>query len=256
VPVETREALNLESGLNDGICVPVVVTCRPCGGTKLSTDRWDTRSPLSSRRSAIGLITGPRADRHSPWPSFGSRRSAEWISAHWLQVPVCLGRALFRRSASAGGSWLHRLLRRRMLFSYLHDRRRKMLGGAASTGRYWPSDLGGIWRAAAGPPAGTVLTWSMLIYAVLKPDRDPYVPVIPVARRHRHECPQQAVHRMVRSRGLASIVFGVIVFDAGVPGRETIAVTVVCTVLLSIILHGATANPLITALRRSGGNGG
>jgi NhaP-type Na+/H+ or K+/H+ antiporter len=41
-----------------------------------------------------------------------------------------------------------------------------------------------------------------------------------------------------------------------VPGRETIAVTVVCTVLLSIILHGATANPLIAALRRSGGNGG
>jgi hypothetical protein len=27
-------------------------------------------------------------------------------------------------------------------------------------------------------------------------------------------------------------------------------------VLLSIISHGATANPLITTLRRSGGNGG
>ena len=25
VPAETREALNLESGLNDGICVPVVI---------------------------------------------------------------------------------------------------------------------------------------------------------------------------------------------------------------------------------------
>ena len=45
-------------------------------------------------------------------------------------------------------------------------------------------------------------------------------------------------------RGLASIVFGVIVFDAGVDGRETIAVTVVLTVLLSIVAHGASANPL------------
>jgi sodium/hydrogen antiporter len=25
VPVETRKALNLESGLNDGICVPVII---------------------------------------------------------------------------------------------------------------------------------------------------------------------------------------------------------------------------------------
>jgi hypothetical protein len=39
------------------------------------------------------------------------------------------------------------------------------------------------------------------------------------------------------------------------PGRR-LRVTVVCTVLLSIILHGATANPMITTLRRSGGNGG
>jgi len=42
-------------------------------------------------------------------------------------------------------------------------------------------------------------------------------------------------------------VFAVIVFDAGVPGKETIATTVVFTVLLSIIAHGATANPLIAS---------
>jgi NhaP-type Na+/H+ or K+/H+ antiporter len=55
-------------------------------------------------------------------------------------------------------------------------------------------------------------------------------------------------------RGLASIVFGVIVFDAEVPGRETVAVTVVLTVLLSIVAHGATANPLITTLGRNRSN--
>jgi NhaP-type Na+/H+ or K+/H+ antiporter len=51
-------------------------------------------------------------------------------------------------------------------------------------------------------------------------------------------------------RGLASIVFAVIVFDAGLPGRETVAATTVCTVLLSVILHGATANPLVALLGR------
>ena len=49
-------------------------------------------------------------------------------------------------------------------------------------------------------------------------------------------------------RGLASIVFAVIIFDAGAPGRETLAVAAALTVLLSVMAHGASANPLIARL--------
>jgi NhaP-type Na+/H+ or K+/H+ antiporter len=44
-------------------------------------------------------------------------------------------------------------------------------------------------------------------------------------------------------RGLASIVFAVIVVNANVPGRGTIVMAVVCTIILSIIAHGVSANP-------------
>jgi NhaP-type Na+/H+ or K+/H+ antiporter len=44
-------------------------------------------------------------------------------------------------------------------------------------------------------------------------------------------------------RGLASIVFAVIVVNANVPHSGTIAATVTCTILLSILAHGITANP-------------
>ena len=44
-------------------------------------------------------------------------------------------------------------------------------------------------------------------------------------------------------RGLASIVFAVIVLNSGLPNTGPIAMTVVCTVLLSVIFHGITANP-------------
>jgi NhaP-type Na+/H+ or K+/H+ antiporter len=61
-------------------------------------------------------------------------------------------------------------------------------------------------------------------------------------------------------RGLASIVFGILVLDANLPGGGTLAVTVVCTIVMSILLHGLTANPLVarfggtrTASRRSNG---
>jgi NhaP-type Na+/H+ or K+/H+ antiporter len=44
-------------------------------------------------------------------------------------------------------------------------------------------------------------------------------------------------------RGLASIVFAVIVVNANLPNTGILAMTVVCTVILSIILHGISANP-------------
>ena len=48
-------------------------------------------------------------------------------------------------------------------------------------------------------------------------------------------------------RGLASIVFAVIVVGENVTGSGTLAATVVCTVTLSILAHGLTANPFANA---------
>jgi len=49
-------------------------------------------------------------------------------------------------------------------------------------------------------------------------------------------------------RGLASIVFAIIVLGSGVPGGGLLALTVVCTVTMSIFAHGLTANPLARVL--------
>jgi NhaP-type Na+/H+ or K+/H+ antiporter len=49
-------------------------------------------------------------------------------------------------------------------------------------------------------------------------------------------------------RGLASIVFAVIVLNEHLPGGETISMTVVFTIILSVIGHGLSANPLVAAL--------
>ena len=51
-------------------------------------------------------------------------------------------------------------------------------------------------------------------------------------------------------RGLASIVFAVIVINAHLPGGTTLSMTVVCTILMSIIGHGLSANPLVAALAK------
>ena len=49
-------------------------------------------------------------------------------------------------------------------------------------------------------------------------------------------------------RGLASLVFAIIVYNTDLPNKQFLGMVVVCTVFLSAILHGVTANPLATAL--------
>ena len=49
-------------------------------------------------------------------------------------------------------------------------------------------------------------------------------------------------------RGLASIMFAVIAIDEKLPVGDTLTITVVCTVLMSIIAHSISANPLVNAL--------
>ena len=51
-------------------------------------------------------------------------------------------------------------------------------------------------------------------------------------------------------RGLASIVFAIIVVNAKLPNSGPIAMTAVCTIILSILLHGVTANPWAKAFGR------
>jgi len=45
-------------------------------------------------------------------------------------------------------------------------------------------------------------------------------------------------------RGLVSVVFVIIVLDRDLPGADSMAMAVVCTVLLSIVAHGLSAVPL------------
>jgi NhaP-type Na+/H+ or K+/H+ antiporter len=57
-------------------------------------------------------------------------------------------------------------------------------------------------------------------------------------------------------RGMASIVFAVIVLQAQLPGSDVLRQTVLYTIIFSIIAHGVTANPLVAALARRESKGG
>jgi hypothetical protein len=68
------------------------------------------------------------------------------------------------------------------------------------------------------------------------------------------ECPIEGVAARTKAWSFwrrlyfSIVLLAVIVLNEKLPGGDTIAMTLVCTILLSVILHGLSANPLIAAL--------
>lgn len=250
VPSETREALNLESGLSDGICVPVVIILLELAiGTEVQHSPFGHVVSVVVEEIGIGLVTGLAL----AVLAVGILRMAArwgWTSAHWLHVPVvALAGLCFATAQTLGGSGFIACFVGDLVFGYLHDHPKDLLGGAASTGEVLAMLT---WVGFGGPILARLLgqmTWPMMIYAVLSLTVIRLVPVFLSLLGTGMSTVTKLFIGWFGPRGLASVVFAVMIFDTDAPGKEVLAITAACTVLLSIVAHGATANPLISLLR-------
>ncbi len=252
VPATTREALNLESGLNDGICVPIIVILLELAvGTEVegSTARHITMVVLEE--IGIGLLVGVVL----PAVAIAIFRRAGrfgWTSEHWLHIPiVALAVLCFTAAQALGGSGFIACFIGGLLFGALQGPRAPdLLAGASSTGEVLALLT---WVMFGGPVLEQLLpqmTWPVVIYAVLSLTVIRMLPVLLSLATTGMGLRDKLFIGWFGPRGLASIVFAVIVFDAGLPGRGTVAATAACTILFSVIAHGITANPLVTAIGR------
>ena len=91
-------------------------------------------------------------------------------------------------------------------------------------------------------------SWEILLYAVLSLTAIRMVPVFLALAGTSFRSADKMFMGWFGPRGLASVVFAVIVINEHLPGGDTITMTVICTVVLSIIAHGVSAIPLVAAL--------
>jgi NhaP-type Na+/H+ or K+/H+ antiporter len=91
-------------------------------------------------------------------------------------------------------------------------------------------------------------SWEVVLYAILSLTFVRMLPVFLVLTGMDLRFGEKLFMGWFGPRGLASIVFAMIVLGRQLPGSGTMAITVVCTVVFSIIAHGVSANPLVAAL--------
>jgi sodium/hydrogen antiporter len=247
VPAAMREGLNLESGLNDGICVPIVVILLGLAvGTQIEGGTVGHVVWVVVEEIGIGVLIGLALT----WLTIRMLRFAErqgWISKNWVEIPiVALAAACFAAAQAAGGSGFIACFVGGLLLSGLGERHKEeLLRGAEHMGEALALLT---WVVFGGIVVARMIdrvTWPALLYAMLSLTVIRMVPVFLCLIGTRTSTADKLFIGWFGPRGLATIVFAILVLDEKLPGNDTIILAAGWTVLLSVIAHGVTANPLI-----------
>lgn len=251
VPSRLRESLNVESGLNDGICVPVLFLFIALFSSQTGDGvRFSFGLALFAKQIGFGLIAGLvityAADK---LVNYSQKRG--WISKSWETIIIgAVAFSCFTAAQIAGGSGFIACFTGGLLYSALNRKyKHDILEEAEGIGDTLSMLTWVIFSSVVIAANLRHFTWIILIYAFLSLTVIRVIPVMISLIRSGISFKEQLFISWFGPRGLASIVFAIIIVDIGLPHQETIILTAACTILLSIILHGFTANPFIRMLK-------
>lgn len=246
VPAPIREDLSAESGLNDGICVPFLLFL-----LSLTAGQTDPVGGLGQLGNFfVGAIGGGMLVGVGVTLVVCAARETcirrGWIAADWQPVlAVATAMLCFTLAQLIGGSGFIACFCGGLLFGGISPRHKEeQLVAAEGTGDVLSVVTWLIFGAAVFGRALVAITPLNLLYALLSLT---VVRMLPVALAMRGLGLQRATVLFVGwfgPRGLASIVFGVLLLDAGLPHGNALADVIAITVTLSVVAHGLSAQGL------------
>jgi NhaP-type Na+/H+ or K+/H+ antiporter len=248
VPARVRQALDVESGLNDGLAVPFFLVALDLANAELT--KGVTWAVVSNALAQIGwgLIAGLAAGLFGAFLfRLAARRG--WIGGEWRQIVVLAAALLaYAFALTLGGSGFIAAFVGGLAFG-------RCSGQQGSAVTLFTEETGGLLAAVTWIGFGALalglaiphVTWQVVLYAALSLTLVRMIPVAIAMAGMGVRRPTVAFIGWFGPRGLASVVFALLVLERGVPEEQTLLTTVVVTVALSVVLHGLTSAPLVRA---------
>jgi len=245
VPVRIRQALNIESGLNDGIALPVLVlflcVALAMAGQASEENLLTFAIAQVTLGPLVGLIVG----------YFGAKAIDRAVAARWMaesfQGIISLGLALsaFALAEIVGGNGFIGAFIAGITFGNTEKANVKFLFEfAEAEGQLLTLAVFAIFGAVMLPMAVAEVTPAILIYALLSLTLIRMLPVAVATWGLGLNTGTSVFLGWFGPRGLASILFALVVIEESAIGaREEILLIAVVTVGLSVFLHGLTAQP-------------
>jgi NhaP-type Na+/H+ or K+/H+ antiporter len=241
IPARIRRLLNVESGLNDGIATPVVLIAVAGAGTSAGVGPGEAVAEL-----VLGVLIGAavggaggflvKVARSHHWAEGG------FVGSAVLALAVCA----YACALALHGNGFIAAFVGGLAFGAIGGRRSEGLVPFVEETGALLSLL--VWLAfgiIAVVPALTGLTWQTVLYAVGSLTVIRMAPVAVALAGSRLGGAAVALVGWFGPRGLASVVFALLALeDLGQHVAGPAVSVIAFTVLLSVVVHGVTADPL------------
>jgi NhaP-type Na+/H+ or K+/H+ antiporter len=243
VPARIRRLINVESGLNDGIATPVVLVA--IAGAATAGHTGGTGPGGAVAELALGLLIGIAVGGGGGW-LVKVARGRGWVAEGFAGAAVlALALCSYATSDALGGNGFIAAFTGGLAFAAAGGQAAKLVPFVEETGTLLSLLVWLMFGIVAVVPAMEGLTWQAVAYAVLSLTVIRMLPVAIALTRARLGLPATVFVGWFGPRGLASVVFGLLALEdlagsAAKPGFPVIGLTV----LLSVLAHGLTANPL------------
>jgi len=247
VPLNIRQGLNVESGLNDGIALPAVLffACFLNWLIFLS----------------LQLIIGPLAGIAVGWIGghlIALAAKKDWITSHFQGVAaIALAVLAFAIAEVLHGNGFIAAFVAGLTYGNLHVHYSKFLHEFTETESEFLAYLTFfLFGALILPEAAAHITWQMVLYAGLSLTLIRMIPVAISMLGMGLSLSSTLFMGWFGPRGLASLLFALLVLeDLNVHQAEFVQAVVVTTVFMSIMLHGITAAPFSQRFGKSAAAG-
>jgi sodium/hydrogen antiporter len=243
VPARIRRLINVESGLNDGIATPFVsvALAGAAGGSHAGHGPAAAVAEL-----AVGLLVGAAVGGVGGLLMNTARRRG-WAAEGFGGAAV-LGLALcaYASAVAVHGNGFIAAFVAGLAFGTAGGRRGEPLVPFVEETGALVSLL--VWLAFGAVelvPALESLNWQIVLYAILSLTVVRMVPVLAALTGARLDWATSFLVAWFGPRGLASVVFALLALEElGRPAAGRAVAVITVTVVLSIVAHGATAEPL------------
>jgi NhaP-type Na+/H+ or K+/H+ antiporter len=253
VPVRIRQALNVESGLNDGIVLPVVLIFAICAGAPASGSSGTVDlAVFALKQVGLGPLAGIAVGAFGAFAINRADRRG-WMTQPFEGVAILAVAAMAYVSAEliGGNGFIGAFVGGMIFGARLREKCVFLLEFMETEGQLLTLMTFLIFGAAMVPEVAQAVTWTIVLYALLSLTAVRMVPIALSISGTGLSVASNLFLGWFGPRGLASILFVLLILERyPVPGAETVYVTVVLTVLMSVALHGVTAGPFARAYGR------
>jgi sodium/hydrogen antiporter len=244
VPARIRGLINVESGLNDGIATPFVLVA--VAGAAAAERAASAGPGEAVVELAVGLLIGAAVGGAGGFLVNATRRRG-WIAGGFAGSAVlALAVCAYACALALHGNGFIAAFAGGLAFGASGGRRsERLVPFVEETGALVSLLVWLAFGAVAVVPAFESLTWQTVLYAVLSLTVIRMAPVAVALAGARLGRAAVAFVGWFGPRGLASVVFALIALeDIGQPVAGPAVSVIAFTVLLSVVAHGATADPL------------